>query len=127
MNIELIGLLYYHLIQQCIDAGKVLYLYDFYPYWFFESLNESFIQIAPRPILNPNIIQARGCPRGAKNKQPKSSTRREPSQFEKVIKKKKERKRKEISSGKEKQQKGQESNSEEFHDSEKDQLMEREL
>ena len=71
-----------HVIQEQLKKEEILYLHDFHPRWFFAAPSNDFIQAAPRPILNPRVIQTRGRPSKSKNKQPVSSTRREASRFE---------------------------------------------
>jgi hypothetical protein len=54
------GIPCYHIIQDRISNGQVLYQHDFHPRWFFTRLPEEFIQIAPRPILNPRTMHTKG-------------------------------------------------------------------
>src|SRR5579862_910534 len=77
----------YHIIQQQISQNKVLYLHNFHRHWFFVPPLSDFIQTAHRPILNPLIIKSKGRPVGSKNRQPASSTQREPSRFEMIARK----------------------------------------
>src|SRR6266480_3235371 len=79
------GIPCYHIIKDRIAQNQILYQHDFHPRWFFIRPPEDFIQIAPRPILNPITIRTKGRPRGSKNRQPESSTVRDASQFEKSL------------------------------------------
>ncbi|KAI9780326.1 MAG: hypothetical protein M1839_006749 [Geoglossum umbratile] len=85
---ESMGLPCYHLMQQRLDANKILYLHDFHPRWFFDPLDTDFIQIARPSILNPDVIRSQGRPVSTGKKVLKSSTRQEPSKFELMLKEK---------------------------------------
>ncbi|KAI9771455.1 MAG: hypothetical protein M1840_002075 [Geoglossum simile] len=117
-----------------IAQNQVLYHHDFHPRWFFDRPLENFIQIASRPILNPIVIQTRGRPR--KPQQPKSSTARDPSYFErelpatkdsvKVRTRRQAQKRTRTRQQKKLGQPAANSSSSEYHDSSEDALMQQE-
>jgi hypothetical protein len=78
--LDSMGIPCYHVIQDRINRNEVLSQDDFHPCWHFSrALGNSAI---PRPILNSHTVHTRGWPRGSKNKQPVSSTARDPSRFE---------------------------------------------
>lgn len=78
------GIPCYHVMQERISQSRVLYLYDFYQRWFFDLPSEDFVQVAPRPILDPITVKTKGRPLGSKNRQPAAFTQREPSQFKQL-------------------------------------------
>ena len=80
-HLDSLGLLCYHTIQEQALQNKVLYLHDFHQRWFFIP-PEGPTQLPPCPILNPAIVSTRGRPQGSLNHRSKSSTQRDPSQFE---------------------------------------------
>jgi hypothetical protein len=79
------GLPCYHLIQEQQKRNEILYLYDFHPRWFFVPPPIDMIHAAPRLILDLIVVRTKGHPAGSQNKQPESSTRQTPSQFEQVV------------------------------------------
>ena len=80
-HLDSLGLPCYHNIQERVSQNKVLYLHDFHQRWFFIP-PEGPTQLPSCPILNPAIVSTRGRPQGSLNHRPKSSTQRDPSQFE---------------------------------------------
>src|SRR5437762_3852065 len=68
------GISCYHTLKTRIRAGEVIYLHDFHSRWFFEEPSDSLIQAAPRPILNPSVVQTRGRLAAKNKRQPISST-----------------------------------------------------
>jgi hypothetical protein len=80
------GLPCYHTIYQRKLTSGVIYLEDIHPHWYFSRPEPGLAAIShPLPVLNPQVIQGRGRPRGALGiggRVAPTSTRREPSAFE---------------------------------------------
>src|SRR5438034_1043761 len=84
-HLDSLGLPCYHVIQVRASQNQVLYLHDFHCRWFFVAPPDDFIHISSHPILNPQIVKTKDQPIGSKNQQTKSSTHRDPSEFEATL------------------------------------------
>jgi hypothetical protein len=75
-----------HIIQERRFHQEDIYLHDFHPHWHFvrpdPNASPGNIQLGPVMVREPLVARPRGRPRGARNRQPASSTQRDPSAFE---------------------------------------------
>ena len=74
-----------HTIRKRQEHPGVITLLDLDPHWWYDRSNQPLIEPQRRILLNPAKVKGKGRPKGAKGKQKgdgESSTRRDPSLFE---------------------------------------------